>query len=199
MPSRSKHKVHQQSFKLQEFCTVSRLLYPFDSDAVLWLVTRSYRLFVTPWTEAHQASLSMGFSRQESWSQLPCPPPADLYTLGSNAGLPYCRHILSCLSINQNWNLPSSHCIHFLEETLPATVWENVYILYINTSKDILTKIIHEVSKIYESKWYLFVCLYHMHSYSNESFLKMFFKDPLSMFFTTILGKDEEIFIWLSL
>ena len=30
---------------------------------------------VTPWTVAHQASLSMGFSRQEYWSGLPCPPP----------------------------------------------------------------------------------------------------------------------------
>ena len=27
---------------------------------------------------AHQASLSMGFSRQEYWSGLPCPPPGDL-------------------------------------------------------------------------------------------------------------------------
>ena len=31
-------------------------------------------LFVTTWTVAHQAPLSMGFSRQESWSGLPCPP-----------------------------------------------------------------------------------------------------------------------------
>ena len=31
-----------------------------------------------PWIEAHQAPLSMGFSRQESWSGLPCPPPGDL-------------------------------------------------------------------------------------------------------------------------
>ena len=29
------------------------------------------QLFVTPWTVAHQASLSMGFSRQEYWSGLP--------------------------------------------------------------------------------------------------------------------------------
>ena len=36
------------------------------------------RLFVTPWTVAHQAPLSMGFSRQEYWSGLPCPPPGDL-------------------------------------------------------------------------------------------------------------------------
>ena len=32
----------------------------------------------TPWTVAHQAPLSMGFSRQEYWSGLPCPPPGDL-------------------------------------------------------------------------------------------------------------------------
>ena len=32
-------------------------------------------LFETPWTVARQAPLSMGFSRQEYWSGLPCPPP----------------------------------------------------------------------------------------------------------------------------
>ena len=31
---------------------------------------------VTPWTVAHQAPLSMGFSRQEYWSGLPFPSPA---------------------------------------------------------------------------------------------------------------------------
>ena len=34
--------------------------------------------FVTPWTAAHQAPPSMGFSRQERWSGLSCPPPGDL-------------------------------------------------------------------------------------------------------------------------
>ena len=32
-------------------------------------------LFVTPWTVAHQASLSMGFFRHEYWSELSFPPP----------------------------------------------------------------------------------------------------------------------------
>ena len=36
------------------------------------------QLFVTPWTVARQAPLSMGFSRQEYWSGLPCSPPQDL-------------------------------------------------------------------------------------------------------------------------
>ena len=35
-------------------------------------------LFATPWTAAYQAPLSMGFSGQEHWSGLPCPPPGDL-------------------------------------------------------------------------------------------------------------------------
>ena len=33
------------------------------------------RLFVTPWTVAHQAPPSLGFSRQERWGGLPFPPP----------------------------------------------------------------------------------------------------------------------------
>ena len=36
------------------------------------------QLFVTPWTVAHQAPLSMGCSRQEYWSGLPFPSPGDL-------------------------------------------------------------------------------------------------------------------------
>ena len=31
-----------------------------------------------PWTRALQAPLSMGFSRPEYWSGLPCPSPGDL-------------------------------------------------------------------------------------------------------------------------
>ena len=42
------------------------------------LVLRCVLLIVTPWTVAHQAPLSLGFSRQESWSGLPCPPPVDI-------------------------------------------------------------------------------------------------------------------------
>ena len=41
-------------------------------------VLNHVRLFVTPCTVAHQAPLSMGFPRKESWSGLPVPPPRDL-------------------------------------------------------------------------------------------------------------------------
>ena len=42
------------------------------------LVAQSCPTLATPWTVAHQAPLSMGFSRQEYWSGLPFPSPGDL-------------------------------------------------------------------------------------------------------------------------
>ena len=36
------------------------------------------QFFMTPWTVAHQASLSMEFPRQEDWSGSPFPTPGDL-------------------------------------------------------------------------------------------------------------------------
>ena len=38
------------------------------------------RLFATPWTAAHQAPPSMGFSRQEYWSGVPLPSPTNVYS-----------------------------------------------------------------------------------------------------------------------
>ena len=46
-----------------------------EKTLLLLLLSRFSRvqLCVTPWTAAHQAPLSMGFSRQECWSELPFP------------------------------------------------------------------------------------------------------------------------------
>ena len=44
----------------------------------LYQSTYTITLFVMPRTVAHQAPLSMGFSRQEYWSELPFPSPEDL-------------------------------------------------------------------------------------------------------------------------
>ena len=50
------------------------ILYLYESESFS-VVSDS----ATPWTAAHQAPLSMGgFSRQEYWSGLPCPPPGEL-------------------------------------------------------------------------------------------------------------------------
>ena len=51
----------------------------FCSMRAAWLSRLSrVRLFETLWTVADQAPLSTGFSRQEYWSGLPCPPPGDV-------------------------------------------------------------------------------------------------------------------------
>ena len=56
------------------------------------------QLFALLGTIAHEASLSMGFSRQEYWSGLPCPPPGDLPNPGIEPVSPYVscvgRHVL---------------------------------------------------------------------------------------------------------
>ena len=46
------------------------------------------QLFATPWTVAYQASLSLGFSRQEYWSGLPFPSLGDLPDPGIEPGSP---------------------------------------------------------------------------------------------------------------
>ena len=45
------------------------LVYVYTKVKVKSLIR--VQLFVTPWTVAHQASLSMEFSRQENWNGLP--------------------------------------------------------------------------------------------------------------------------------
>ena len=45
-------------------------------------------LIATLWTVAHQAPLSMGFSRQEYWSGLSCPSPGNLPNPGIDPGSP---------------------------------------------------------------------------------------------------------------
>ena len=69
-------------------------------------------LFVTAWTVACQAPLSMGFARQEYWRELLCPPPGNLPDPGSNL----------CLLCWQADSLPMSHL-----EALPDTWLANIF------------------------------------------------------------------------
>ena len=52
----------------------------------------------TPWIVAHQAPLSMEFSRQEYWNGLLFPSPRYLLDLGIEPILPHCRQTLYQLS-----------------------------------------------------------------------------------------------------
>ena len=68
-------------------------LFPYSMFLMVCAQSLSHvQLFVTPWTVAHQSSLSMGFSRQEYGSRLPCPPPGDFPHQGLNSCLPFLLH-----------------------------------------------------------------------------------------------------------
>ena len=56
------------------YCHILDMIFIFYPMLSCTVVSDS----ATPWTVAHQAPLSMGFSRQEYWSGLPCPTPGDL-------------------------------------------------------------------------------------------------------------------------
>ena len=60
----------------------------FSHTHVYWVASVvSDSVCLTLWTVACQAPLSMGFSRQEYWSGLPCPPPGVFLTQESNLPL----------------------------------------------------------------------------------------------------------------
>ena len=61
----------------------------------------------TPWIVAHQPPLSMGFSRQEYWSRLPCRPPGIFLHL---LHLLHCRWILYLLS--RHGSPPKCMCVY---------------------------------------------------------------------------------------
>ena len=66
------HKIQERFNKdLEE---IEKSQYIMNNAMLLSRFSR-VRLLVTPWTAAHQAPPSMGFSRQEYWSGLPFPSP----------------------------------------------------------------------------------------------------------------------------
>ena len=75
------------------------------------LCARAQSFFMTLWTVANQAPLSIGFSKQEYWSGLPCPPPGDLPNPGTE---------------------PMSPALQV--DSLLLSHWESpIYVLYIHT------------------------------------------------------------------
>ena len=65
---------------------IKTCIYKIYNEIIIHVCTPSHfshvQLCATLWTIAHQAPLSMGFSRQEYWSGLPCPPTGNLSTQG---------------------------------------------------------------------------------------------------------------------
>ena len=67
-------------------------------EIILYAPFSHVQLCVTPWTAAHQAHPSLGFSRQEYWNGSIPFSRAIFLTQESNPGLLHCRWVLYCLS-----------------------------------------------------------------------------------------------------
>ena len=120
VPFREKHKASFRDFsQVQDAWTKVKLLRP------VWLLG-------TPWTVAHQAPPSIGFSRQEYRGGLPFPSPRDLPTQESNWGLLHYRQILYQLSYERSLQDTWDHHKNHTEDELTV----NVYKPYEKTCKE---------------------------------------------------------------
>ena len=78
--------------------------------------------FVTPWTIAHKAPLSMEFSRQEYWSGLPFPPSGDLPDPGIEPVPPVSLH----------WQVDSLPLRHLSEIQKDPECWNTFGLIFSN-------------------------------------------------------------------
>ena len=146
------------------------------------------QLFVTSWTVvAHQAPLSMGFSRQEYWSGLPFPSPGDLPDPGIELMSP---------------GSPTLQVGFFTTEPLgksfSCAYWPFIYLIWSNVCSESLPKflliyfsfyclliwtLVKIMDSIYKSLIRFIICKYFLHSVSFFPFLKVSFE-------------AQEILIW---
>ena len=80
------------------------------------------RLLATPWTAAHQASLFMGFSRQEYWSGVPSPSPCEVGVLNINWIVVY--------------RLDLTHGLQLWPFSPPGRIWRCLDMFLVITTKD---------------------------------------------------------------
>ena len=107
------------------------------------------QLFATPWTVAHQAPLSMKFSKQEYWSRLPFPTPGDLPNPGTEPAS-LCvssigsRFLYHCATWEVKFFSQIQHIKHILyaqearRETLPKT-WTGSDLTSVQFSRSVMS------------------------------------------------------------
>ena len=84
------------------------------------------QLFATLCTVARQAPLSMGFSRQEYWSGLPCPPPGDLPDSGIEpVSLMSPALAGGFFTTSATWEALLSHTTPFISVTEQITAYDD--------------------------------------------------------------------------
>ena len=112
------------------------------------------RLLATPWTVAHQAPPSMGFSRQECWSGLPLPSPMWMLLRSEESLFGVMKSQWRCLcSLVCNWG----HLLVHLKMAKTANLMSHIYLSYIyihnkNVSPDtnsFMDKFIKQIMYVY--------------------------------------------------
>ena len=81
------------------------------------------QLFVTLWAVACQAPQSMGFSRQEYWSELPCPLPGDLPNPGTEPESLMSYHLLPSggfFTTSATWEVPKKYLFSTISSLFSA-------------------------------------------------------------------------------
>ena len=118
--------------------------------AVLRLVTQSYLTICDPMHCSCQAPLSVGFSRQEYWSGLPCFPSGDLPNPGIKPSSPALQvdYLLS-----ESSGKPVSYCYFTTTQTLTAVIshgliWPFMCPFSIRVQLDKLSPLYHKDSEL---------------------------------------------------
>ena len=126
------------------------------------------RLFVILWPLVLQAPLSVGFSRQEYWSGLPCPPPGELPVSYSCSSILYSLQIwdsaLYCDPHKLKWLIHKSLYNHFyiwlclyvfhhilkIKKEMACITWRRVYVYHVYIM------------------WHIWVCIYITYTYGHS-------------------------------
>ena len=111
----------------------------------LCVVTQSGPTLCSPWTVVFQASLSIKFSRQEFWSELPFPTQGIVQTQGSNSHL---LHLLLWQTDSLPLASPEKPLIHWYSQTEFAILFSKLYVC-------VYIYIIHTHTHIY-----ICICMY---------------------------------------
>ena len=97
-------------FRVHAYLLLIKHFFKYKSEVCESSLLRYVWLFAMLWTLAHQAPLSVEFSRQEFRSGLPFPPPGDLPSTGIKLGLLHRGWILYHLSYQGS---PSSNMVQY--------------------------------------------------------------------------------------
>ena len=117
---------HCHRWRTELYCHLvfgSYLLYELESVALITCMLSCFShvwLFKNPWTVACQAPLSMGPSRQEYWSGLPCPLQGIFPTQGSNPCLKSCALAGGFFATRATWEALLITYVYFINFSLSS-------------------------------------------------------------------------------